>query len=219
MSARRRLAVAVCLAIATAGLCGCANHPYKAAMPSTAAGCDVALDGMAARPLYVQAVDHPPAWQEFAVVAGCYRTAAGQAVPAALYDLTSLPAHAQVRISSALSAGGTFAAQADMLDDARHVVGHFGFDRFVRRGAEYSLDLFPDAVGARPHYLLLSADPSQAGRNDTTTQSISAPIAVPVGTGMMMVANGTEAISVRPLVEGGQIRIVALLEASAPMSD
>lgn len=205
--------------IASALLCGCAANAYKAKLPALAAtsDCSARLAAIPAIPLAAVASDpgKPRTYVEFADIAHCYDDA-GQATPIALYALPDAAAPAELEVSVSLSAGGTFAAALELLDAQFRPIRRYGFDSFARRGSEYRLVAFLNAGGPRPAYAMLSPDPAQVGKSDTTVGSISTATVVPAGPVMFAMQNGHETRVTRPFLEGGRISVALHPQSAAP---
>lgn len=197
-------------------LAGCAVTPYRAAIPNTTANCVDDIRAVQAIPLARPAPEDEPDAEpvEFAHLARCLRTGAS-ATPVALYRLDGVAPPAELVVSVLLSPGGTFAAAVEVLDTDFQPTRRYGFEEFVRRGTEYSLNVFLNETGKPPAYLMLLPDRSQAGKSDVAIGSTNSPIVVPVGAAMFSYNNGIETNTVRPFLEGGRVSVVVRPQGQA----
>lgn len=201
-------------------MAGCATA-YRAKLPASDLPCNASLASIAPLPLhYTTTTDKDKAapYIEFADIAQCHTSAEGS-TSLALYALDEVRPPAEIGVSVLLSTGGTFAASVQLLDANFVPLKSYGFDRFVRRGDEYSLNVFLNTDGPASAYLLLSPDRTQVGKSDVTVASHANPIMIPAGPVMFMYSHGVEGNTVRPFLEGGQIRVTARLQDSAPFTD
>lgn len=206
--------------VAALAATGCVTHPYQAAMPNLSGECAVSLASVDAIPMrYHNEADKKEAsFVEFASLSHCLRMSDGAAMPVALFRFEDVAPPAHVHIAVMLSTGGTFAASIETLDAARQPLGHFGFDRFVRRGSQYSLDLFLNPTEPMPAYLLLVPDGKQVGKVDTALGSASQAVPI-VGPGAMwMYSSGIETSTARPFMQGGEVLISVVPETAATLS-
>lgn len=196
---------------------GCANMAYKAQLPDVSTNCVGSLREMTVIPLRYPAPadDSDPKYIEFANVARCYRPTGAGAMPVALYRLDGITPPAELNVSVMLSTGGTFAASVDILDADFQRLNRYAFDKFVRRGSQYSLNVFVNATDEPAAYLLLIPDPSQVGKSDTAIGSATTTVPLPAGPVMFMYHAGSETNSVRPFLEGGRILVTARPQSSA----
>jgi len=196
---------------------GCAATRYTAKLPNVDANCVDNLRAVNPLPLaYLPGDDKLKKTAskpvEFASVATCYRAAEVAPVPVALYRFDGVAPPSEVSVAVTLSTGGTFAAKVDLLDAQLQPVRSYGFDTFVRRGTQYSLNVFLNDAAKMPSYLLISPDRAQVGKNDTTVGSQTNAVVFPTGGAFYY---GTETSSVRPFLEGGLVQVIAQPQTSA----
>jgi hypothetical protein len=195
--------------VAALAATGCVTHPYQAAMPNLAGQCAASLEGIDAIPLrYPSDTGRKgPQYEEFAALSHCYRAGDAPPVPVAMYHLEDVAPPSRIHVEVMLSTGGTFAAAVDTLDANRQLLAHHAFDRFVRRGAQYSLDLFLNAGDVTPSYIVLRPDEQKVGKVDTTIGSVNQAVPIAAGGVMWMYNNGVETAAVRPLLQGGKVLV------------
>lgn len=198
---------------------GCATTHYAAKLPDVSTNCVGSLSDVAAIPLkYATPEEDDAEPVEFASIAKCYRPTGSDPTPVALYRFDGIAPPAELNVSVMLSTGGTLAAALDVLDAELQPMQHYGFERFVRRGSQYSLNVFLNPSDKLPAYLLLAPDKAQVGKSDTTVGSTSNPVVIPAGPVMFMYHSGSETNAVRPFLEGGQILITAKPQTTASFS-
>jgi len=207
--------------LSIAALSGCSSVAYKAKMPDVSSNC---VDSLGA--VHSTVLAYPPAGEdaddtylEFATVARCHRTADGVAVPVALYRLQGVTPPAEVNVSVMLSPGGTFAAAVDVLDSDFQSLRRYDFREFVRRGSQYSLNVFLNPTAKMPAYLLLTPDREQVGKEDTAIGSAANTMVIPAGPVMFMYNNGTETRTIRPFLEGGKVLVTVRPQSTAIADD
>jgi hypothetical protein len=199
---------------------GCTTTRYVAQMPDLAADCVASVRDVSAIPLRYTAADAgDSAPVEFASIASCVRSAEGDPDAVALYRLDGVVTPAQVNVAVPLSTGGTFAAAVDVLDASFQPLQQYGFEKFVRRGSQYSLSVFLNPSGAVPAYLLLKPDPSYVGKSDTAVGSASNPVVIPAGPVIFTYHAGSETNAMRPFMQGGQVLVTAMPQSEATTSD
>ena len=215
-----RLQITFLLPLALLTLGGCAATPYKAKLFETGTNCVDDLHALSRTPLRFLGPDDKAGGQyvEFASLAQCYRTTGIGTTPVALYQLDGVMPSAEVTVSVTLSTGGTFAAAVEVLDADFQSLRRYGFEEFVRRGSEYSLNVFLNQSGKPPAYLMLLPDRSQAGKSDVAVGSARNPILIPAGPVMFVYNAGNETNSIRPFLEGGRVNVVAKPQGSAAFS-
>lgn len=210
-----RLMLPLAIALAASG---CATARYTAKLPDVSTNCVDSLHEVAAIPLrYSLPGEMGPA--EFAHIAKCYKTMESGPMPVVLYRLEGVAPPAELNVSVMLSTGGTLAASVDVLDADLQPLQRYGFERFVRRGSQYSLNVFLNPSAKAPAYLLLAPDRTQVGKSDTDVGSTSSPIVIPAGPVMFMYHSGSETHAVRPFLEGGRVLVTAKPQTSASFSD
>lgn len=200
-------------------LVGCATTRYAAERPDISSNCMSSLSQVEAIPLAYAAQDDEPKPVEFARLAKCYRSAEAGSVPVALYRFDGVTPPAEVSIAVLLSEGGTLAAAVEVLDGDMRPLQRYGFERFVRRGSQYSLNVFLNSKEGMPAYLLLSPDQEHVGKNDTIVGSATTTAAIPAGPVMFMYHSGNETNTVRPFLDGGKVLVVAKPQSQAPFSN
>lgn len=205
---------------------GCASMAYKAKAPNLGGQCADDLRNVAALPLrHTVTTDKASLkvslkYTEFASIAHCYRPADAEAMAVALYRLDGVSPPSQLSVSVLLSPGGTFASSVEVLDAQYRPLQRYGFERFVRRGAQYSLNVFlnPSDQGV-PAYLLLAPDRGQVGKVDTAVGSQTNAMPIVTAGVMFTFVSGTETQVARPFVDGGQVRVTSQPQSSASFDD
>lgn len=185
-------------------------------------GCATDITGMSAHSLQpvVQSADgakaEAPPTLDFADIGQCVMTPAGK-IPAALFKLGDSPLPAQISLAISADADATLAAAATLLDGRHQPIRRYGFDRFSRRGATFTIDIFVNPSDSDATYLLLAPDAAWVGKEDvsiragTNTYSGAAPV--------FFVYNvGYEAQMKRQFTDAGrlQIEIKPVAAAQAP---
>ena len=212
----KHITASVALAILASG---CATTRYAAKLPDVSTNCVADLRQIAAVPLQHVAPDaDPPAAVEFASVARCIRSGETGAVPVALYRLEGVSPPSELNVSVVLSTGGTFAAAVEVLDTNLQPLQQYGFERFTRRGNQYSLSVFLNPSERAPGYLLLKPDRAQVGKTDVALGSASSPVVIPAGPVIFTYHAGSETSVQRPFLEGGQVLVTARPQTAAPFS-
>jgi hypothetical protein len=199
----------------------CATTSYKAQLPTLVeTNCSDDLRQVRQIPLRLASAETERGAVEFASLAQCLRIADAGTTPVALYRLDGVTPPAQVTVSVNLSTGGTFAAAVDVLDAEFRSLRRYGFEQFVRRGTEYSLDVFLNATPdtGQPAYVLLSPDAGHVGKEDLAVGSQSSPMVIPAGPVMFVYHNGHETAARRPFLEGGLVLVQAKPQGSAAFS-
>ena len=100
-----------------------------------------------------------------------------------------------------------------MLDEDFKFVRSHGFGEFVRRGMQYTLDMFHNAGDPPVRYLLVSPDAAKVGGVDQHLGSQTSTLFV--GTGYYM--HGTESASNRPLGDAGLLVVSVRPQGSTPL--
>jgi len=193
---------------------GCASAPP---MRSVALddSCLASIDRLTVHPAFVPVPAEPklkakPA--QFADYATCVERD-GARTGAALFRIDQVPAPAVVTLAIVSDPRGTLAARVELLDEDFAVVRSHGFGDFVRRGMQYSLDMFLNAGDPPVRYLLVSPDASKVGGVDQLT--VSQMNTLFVGTGYYM--HGTENVSSRPLGDGGNLVVTVRPQGATPL--
>lgn len=179
--------------------------------------CVASVGQLTAHPAFVPDPAEPkrkPRQAQFADYAGCLERD-GDRTGAALFRIDQVPAPSTVTLTIVSDPRGTLAARVELLDEGFKVVRSHRFDEFVRRGSQYSLDMFHNAGDPPVRYLLVSPDAASVGEVDQQMSSQMQTLFV--GTGFYM--HGTENVSNRPLGDAGNLVVSVRPQGSTPLKN
>ncbi len=204
-----RLGVA-CLALL---LAACATEPMRRVALDQ--GCASSVAQLIAHPAFVPDAAKPklkPKQAQFADYAACVERD-GTRTGAALFRIDQVAPPSTLTLTIVSDSRGTLAARIELLDADFNPVRSHGFDDFVRRGMQYTLDMFHNVGDPPIRYLLVSPDPARVGGVDqhfgAQTQTLF------VGTGYYN--HGVESVSSRPLGDAGTLIVSVRPQGSAPL--
>jgi hypothetical protein len=171
MTARLRTASMAC-ALAAA-LSGCAtsavqNGPLRYAAAGT---CVDALSALPARQIPAPDKNGKPAVFVFDANVSCLSEAPNTPRPGLLFSLTGVATPAEVLIDSSGSGAVTLAPLVRVLGADFHEQSRYSFDRFAKRGRDFSISVFLNSGSAPPAaYLLIVPDDAWLGRENLTVE-------------------------------------------------
>ena len=210
MDARLACLLPLCLAI------GCAStQPMrKVALDVT---CATAIEQLTVHQAFVPDPAQPklkPKQAQFADYAACVDRD-GTRTGAALFRIDKVPAPSTVTLTIVSDPRGTLAAKAELLTEDFKVVRTHGFDEFVRRGMQYSLDMFHNAGDPPVRYLLVSPDADKVGGVD---QQLGSQVNM-LFVGTVSFLQGSENSSTRPLGDAGNLAVIVRPQGSTPLKN
>ncbi len=179
--------------------------------------CATSIEQLTVHPAFVPDPAQPklkPKQAQFADYAACVERD-GVRTGGALFRIDKVPAPSTVTLTIGSDPRGTLAAKVELLGEDFKVVRSHGFDEFVRRGMQYTLDMFHNAGDPPVRYLLVSPDAAQMGGVDQHLGSQTSTLFV--GTGYYM--HGTESTSNRPLGDAGILVVSVRPQGSTPLKN
>jgi hypothetical protein len=148
-----------------------------------------------------------PADFVFGNLAHCLqRTAEGVPQPAVLIRLAPSADAVALRLSSISAKDATLPAHVELLDADFAMLKQYPFERFVKRGMDYTLTVF---LGASPQarYLLVTPDADWLGRSNNLTAGNRWTTFWSTGTVMGTFSNGTEQHRQLPFAGAGTLHV------------
>jgi hypothetical protein len=143
----------------------------------------------------------------FAANAQCLQSADEQRrAPALLIRIDKCAEPANLHLTSISGKEATLPARLQVLDENFTELKDYPFDRFVKRGMDYTLTLFLNP-SPQPRYLLVMPDSEWLGRVNHLTAGNRWTAFWSTGTVMGTISNGTEVRRELPFGSGGTMRI------------
>jgi hypothetical protein len=183
------------------------------ATPAVAAGepdCAAAASALPAYRIAITAAEQAHATKplelEFTAVARCLRAADDTQLPAVLFSIDPAAGQVNLRLTSISGKAATLPARLRLLDERYEELKAISFDRFVKRGLNYSTTLFLDAY-AQPRYLLVTPDVEWLGRSNQLTSGHRWTSFWTTGQVMGSISNGVESRDEVPFAAGGSLRV------------
>jgi hypothetical protein len=127
---------------------------------------------------------------------GCMRIAEGE-YPAGLFALPQFAEPYAVRVAAWVEGGvgsrrgvHVVSPRLTLLDAQFAATRTFGAEDLVRRGQQFSIDVFLNPENGAERYLLVHVEPERLGEVETRTNVGSTLTPVVIGTGVMMITSG-----------------------------
>jgi len=150
-----------------------------------------------------------PADYAFAASAACLQRADdGTPLPAMVIRIERSADPVNLRLTSISGKDATLPARIELLGEDFAALKSYPFERFVKRGLDYTLTLFLNA-STQTHYLLVTPDTEWLGRSNNLTSGNRWTAFWSTGTVMGTISNGTEQHRQLPFASGGTLRIEA----------
>jgi hypothetical protein len=203
---RAALRLAVCAFVPGAAMA--ADMPVAATSPPECAHAAAELARLAfpiTGPDTLQAAK--PADFVFGNLAHCLqRTTDGAPQAAVLIRLAPSADAVALRLSSVSAKDATLPAHVELLDTEFAMLKQYPFERFVKRGMDYTLTVFLGA-SPQPRYLLVTPDADWLGRSNNLTAGNRWTAFWTTGTVMGTISNGTEQHRQLPFAGAGTLHV------------
>lgn len=124
-----------------------------------------------------------------------------------LYGVADMPRPTEIDVNTAILTGATMAPSVDLLNSQFRTIRHYGFDAFIRRGADFSLAVFINPDDRNAAFLAIRSDPTFVGRQWTSLGSESNIVPVLLPPGVLFVPTGHEIETRHELTAGGQLAV------------
>lgn len=195
--------------LAALALAGCASAPRSGEPTRFAAStpCAGSPEALTARSL--------PSKAKFLELAVDATTPCLGARPALLFDLAELPIPAEISLHSLAQRNVTFAPAAVLLDRRFEAIARYPFDRFAKRGTDYTLSLFVNDR-AQAGYLLIVPDDAWLGKDNLTIAGQRDTLVWSTGVVTGVYADGHETQITSAFSDIGRLRLAA--KPYAPMT-
>lgn len=139
----------------------------------------------------------------------CLDAAPAGARPALLFDLADLPIPAEISLHSLAQRNVTFAPAAVLLDRDFATIAHYPFERFAKRGTDYTLSVFANDRAQPPRYLLIIPDDAWLGKDNLTVAGQRDTLVWSTGVVTGVYADGHETQTTSMFSDVGRLRVAA----------
>lgn len=156
--------------LAGATLPGCVAQPVRTGVVryTTTTECVDAISALQPRSIPVPDKNDSPAIFVFDSSSVCLRDAQNNRRPALLLSLADVSIPAEILISSSGRGEVTLAPVISVLDKDFIEQSRYPFERFTKRGTDFSMSVFLNDAGRQAAYLLIVADDVWLGKDNLT---------------------------------------------------